>query len=79
MPQRTPFLLPIVGDYLRRFFTSFPFGKTKTLLTCECEVSGDADGRALLLNSTLSEQEQTDEKLTQLAKSSINLAASHSG
>lgn len=38
------------------------------------EILGDHQGAKLLLE-TLSEEEQTDEKLTRLAKSSVNLAA----
>ena len=41
------------------------------------EMLGDEAG-AKLLQETLKEEDQTDKKLTQLAKSSINLAAAHS-
>jgi ferritin-like metal-binding protein YciE len=41
------------------------------------EMLGDEAG-AKLLQETLEEEDQTDKKLTQLAKSSINLAAAHS-
>ena len=42
------------------------------------EMLGDNQA-AKLLQETLSEEEKTDEKLTQLAKSSINLAAAQAG
>jgi ferritin-like metal-binding protein YciE len=38
------------------------------------EMLGDNEG-AKLLQATLSEEEETDQKLTKLAKSSINIAA----
>lgn len=42
------------------------------------EMLGDNEGAKLLL-ATLSEEEKTDQKLTQLAKSSINVAAAQAG
>ncbi|MBV8214510.1 MAG: ferritin-like domain-containing protein [Verrucomicrobia bacterium] len=42
------------------------------------EMLGDSLG-AQLLQATLSEEEKTDQKLTQLAKSSINVAAAQAG
>ncbi|HTD17888.1 MAG TPA: DUF892 family protein [Chthoniobacterales bacterium] len=38
------------------------------------EMLGDNDG-AKLLQTTLGEEEETDQKLTKLAKSSVNIAA----
>jgi ferritin-like metal-binding protein YciE len=40
------------------------------------EILGDGDG-AKLLQKTLGEEAATDEKLTKLAKSSVNLAAAN--
>jgi ferritin-like metal-binding protein YciE len=42
------------------------------------EILGDDQG-VKLLQTTLSEETQTDEKLTQLAKSSVNPSAAHAG
>ncbi|HYZ74151.1 MAG TPA: DUF892 family protein, partial [Chthoniobacterales bacterium] len=42
------------------------------------EILGD-DQAVKLLQATLSEEIQTDEKLTQLAKSSVNPSAAHAG